>query len=61
MSDKFEDFWERLELPLPEPKTVKVMDKAKDIHVACMCLAGTCVENTIRVAEISMTSLFRLK
>jgi hypothetical protein len=61
MSNKFEDFWERLELPLPEPKTVTMMDKAKDMHVAYMCLAGACVENTIHVAEMSMASFCRLK
>jgi hypothetical protein len=35
VSDKFEDFLQRLEMPMPEPKIVGMVDKAIDVQMAC--------------------------
>jgi hypothetical protein len=47
MSDKFEDFLQRLEMPMPEPKIVKMVDKAMDVQMACMGFACTCIQHTM--------------
>ena len=47
MSDEFEDFIQRLEMPMPEPKIVGVVDKAMDVQMACMGFACTCIRHTM--------------
>jgi hypothetical protein len=47
MSDEFEDFIQRLEMPMPEPKIVGVVDKAMDVQMACMGLACTYIRHTM--------------
>jgi hypothetical protein len=48
MSDKFDDFLNRLELPLSEPVIVTMADKAVDAQVACVRCAGVLIQHTIR-------------
>jgi hypothetical protein len=47
MSDKFEDFLQRLEMPMPEPKVVGIVDKAMDVQMAFIGLACTCIQHTM--------------
>lgn len=50
MSDKFDDFLNRMERPLSEPVIVTLADKVMDVPVACMRCAGALIEQTLRVA-----------
>jgi hypothetical protein len=56
MSDKFEEFLDRLEMPLPEPKTVRMADQSGNIQEAYMGLANAIMHYTIRVAQHSTAS-----
>ena len=47
MSEKFEDFLQRLEMPMPEPKIVGMVEKAMDVQMACMGFACTCIWHTM--------------
>jgi hypothetical protein len=47
VSDKFEDFLQRLEMPMPDPKIVGMVDKAMDVQMACMGFACTCIRHTM--------------
>lgn len=50
MSDKFDDFLNRLEMPLAEPVIVTMADKVADMQVACVKCAGALIEQTLRMA-----------
>lgn len=50
MSDKFDDFLNRLEMPLSEPVIVTLADKAVEAQVACVRCAGVLIQHTIRSA-----------
>jgi hypothetical protein len=50
MSDKFDDFLNRLEMPLSEPVIVTLAEKVMDVPVACMRCAGALIEQTFCVA-----------
>jgi len=56
MSDKFEEFLDRLEMPLPEPKTVRMADEAGNIQEAYMGLATALMRFTIQVTQYSTAS-----
>lgn len=49
MSDKFDDFLNRMEMPLSEPVIVTLADKVMDVPVACMRCTGALIEQTLRV------------
>jgi hypothetical protein len=57
MSDKFEEFLERLEMPLPEPKIVNMTDQPGNIHEAYMGLANAVIRYTMHVTQQSATSI----
>jgi hypothetical protein len=59
MSDKFEEFLDRLEMPLPEPKTVCMADEAGNIQEAYMGLANAIIHYTMRVTQHSAASILR--
>ncbi len=62
MSDKFyEEFLNRLEMPLPEAKIVTMADKVREVHVACMGFAGDCTRHVMDVGATSLASLFFCK
>lgn len=50
MSDKFDDFLNRLEMPLSEPVIVTMADKVMDVQVACVRRAGALIQQTLRMA-----------
>jgi hypothetical protein len=50
VSDKFDDFLNRLEMPLSEPVIVTMADKAVGAQVACVRCAGVLIQHTIRSA-----------
>lgn len=61
MTDKFEDFMDRLEMPLPEPKLIRVTEKVSDVNTLCMGFACICVSQAINMAEASHASIFGIK
>jgi hypothetical protein len=50
VSDKFDDFLNRLEMPLSEPVIVTMADKVMDVHVACVRRAGAFIQRTLCAA-----------
>lgn len=50
VSDKFDDFLDRLEMPLSEPVIVTVADRVVDLQVACVRRTGALMEYTLRMA-----------
>jgi hypothetical protein len=50
MSDKFDDFLDRLERPLSEPVIVTMADKFMDVQIACVRCAGAFVQETLHAA-----------
>jgi hypothetical protein len=48
VSDKFDDFLNRLEMPLSEPVIVTMADKAVEAQIACVRCAGVLIQHTIR-------------
>jgi hypothetical protein len=59
MTDKFEEFLDRLERPLPEPKTVRVADQTGNIQEAYMGLANAIMHYTVQMAQHSTDSILR--
>jgi hypothetical protein len=51
MSDKFDDFLNRLEMPLPEPKVTRMVDKVIDVHEAYMGLSRAYIKYALNVAS----------
>jgi hypothetical protein len=49
MSDRFDDFLNRLEMPLSEPVIVTIADKVMDVQVACVRHAGAFMQRTLCV------------
>jgi hypothetical protein len=49
MSDRFDDFLNRLEMPLSEPVIVTIADKVMDVQVACVRHAGALMQRTLCV------------
>lgn len=47
MSDKFDDFLDRLELPFSEPVIVTMADKFMDAQVVCVRRAGAIIQQTL--------------
>ncbi len=47
MSDRFDDFLNRLEMPLSEPVIVTLADKVMDVQVACVRHAGAFIQRTL--------------
>ena len=50
MSDRFDDFLNRLERPLCEPEIVTFADKVMDVPVACVRHAGLFMEQALCIA-----------
>jgi hypothetical protein len=50
MPDKFDDFLNRMEMPLSEPVIVTLADKVMDVSVACIRCTGALIEQTLCVA-----------
>lgn len=47
MSDRFDDFLNRLEMPLSEPVIVTMAEKVVDVQVACARRAGAFMQQAI--------------
>lgn len=47
MSDKFDDFLDRLERPLSEPVIVTMADRAIEAQIACVKYSGTVIQRTL--------------
>lgn len=58
---EFDSFLERLEQPLPEPKTARVIDVAMSAQAVCTGLTLSCAQFAVLSAVESATSLFHLK
>ncbi|MFH1080891.1 MAG: hypothetical protein V1766_11665 [Pseudomonadota bacterium] len=50
MSDKFDDFLNRLEMPLSDPVIVTMADKAVEAQVACVRRTGAIIQQALRMA-----------
>jgi hypothetical protein len=61
VTDKFEDFMDRLEMPLPEPQVVKITDKAGEIHALCAGFASIFTQRAFDMAESATDSMFCLR
>lgn len=59
MSDKFDDFLNRLEMPLSEPVIVTMADKAVAVQVACFRCAGDLLEQAICMVKPASASVRR--
>jgi hypothetical protein len=59
MKDKFDEFLERLEGPLPEPKTKQLLETAIGIQTACSGLAYCCADFTAHLLSSYSPSLGR--
>lgn len=49
MPDRFDDFLDRLEMPLSEPVIVTMADKVMDVQVACVRRAGAFIQHALCV------------
>ncbi|MBA4395781.1 MAG: hypothetical protein C0394_00100 [Syntrophus sp. (in: bacteria)] len=47
MSDRFDDFLNRLEMPLSEPVIVTVADKVMEVPVVCVRRAGALMQHAM--------------
>ena len=61
MSSDFDSFLERLEQPLPEAKTARVIDVAINAQAACTGFGVSCAQFTVFAAAESVTSILRQK
>jgi len=61
MLNDFDIFLERLEQPLPEAKTARVIDVAMNAQAACTGLGVSCAQFTVFAAVESVTSFFQQK
>ena len=56
VSDKFDVFLSRLEMPLSDPVIVTMADKAVSMQVACVKCAGDILEQALCLAMPANTS-----
>jgi hypothetical protein len=57
MSDKFEEFLARLEMPFPEPEVVSIADQVGDIHEAYMGMTTALMRYTMQMSRRSAESI----
>jgi hypothetical protein len=58
---EFDNFLERLERPLPEPKTTRVIDVAMSAQAACAGLTVSCAQFAVSSTVESVITYFPLK
>jgi hypothetical protein len=61
MLSEFDRFLDRLEQPLPEAKTARVMEVAMNAHAACTGLGVSCAQFAAVAAMESVASTFLQK
>jgi hypothetical protein len=61
MLSAFDSFLDRLEQPLPEAKTARVMDVAVNAQAACTGFGVSCAQFAVAAAMESAASIFRQK
>jgi len=59
MLSEFDSFLDRLEKPLPEAKTARVMDVAVSAQAVCTGFGVSFAEFTVTAAMDSVSSIFR--
>jgi uncharacterized protein (DUF1778 family) len=57
----FDSFLDRLEQPLPEAKTARVIDMAMNAQAACAGFGVSCAQFTVSAAMESVTSILQRK
>jgi hypothetical protein len=60
MSDKFEDFLDRLEMPLPEPKVVRIADRIIDVHETYLGLSRAYIQYALKLASASSAPMSKV-
>lgn len=59
MSDRFDDFLNRLEMPLPEPKVVRMVDRIIAVQEAYLGLSNAYIHYTLKVISDSAAPMSR--
>jgi maleate cis-trans isomerase len=57
MSVTFDNILDRLEMPLPEPKVVRMVDKVIGVHESRLRLSNNYMQNTLKMASYSTPSI----